>query len=288
MNGLEYICIKWNFSQSFLAEMIGVTRQAVSQWFSGETGLTNKRKVKLMEFFGLSDDLFGEMTPEIKHAVDNTPVHAHKKGEHEFWLARIDHRFIEHPSKNGEIPCLLKGSYVFPLIGDNKVELDDIESKDYPESMKTQDEELSIATRRFVELLERLRGPVYDTTKASSTRLNMATHFSEVLGPILDAEEKFRGHRIVKYYPFNAVYDCIMEDLLAGLGLAFGTVSESDLPADYTDGQDEINHAYGRKKDFSLKVEALMTEEINRRCQMLVDDERNKIKSILDIKSFKP
>lgn len=94
MNGLEYICIKWNFSQSFLAEMLGVTRQAVGDWFSGKTGLTNKRTIELMDFFGLEEDLLGELTPENRKAINSMLVYHHKKGDHEFYLHRVDNRYI--------------------------------------------------------------------------------------------------------------------------------------------------------------------------------------------------
>lgn len=66
MNGLKYIRIRCNLSLSELAEMIGVTRQALSSWKNERKEIPPRRKKELSDFFGIDEAYFGEILQEEK------------------------------------------------------------------------------------------------------------------------------------------------------------------------------------------------------------------------------
>lgn len=47
-----------------------------------------------MDYFGLEENLFGELTPEKRKIINDMLVYHHKKGNHEFYLHRVDNRYI--------------------------------------------------------------------------------------------------------------------------------------------------------------------------------------------------
>ena len=66
MNGLKYIRIRCNLSLNELADMIGVTRQALSSWENGKKDIPEQRCEQLAEFFGIDKEYFGEISEEKK------------------------------------------------------------------------------------------------------------------------------------------------------------------------------------------------------------------------------
>ena len=62
MNGLKYIRTRCNLSLSELADMIGVSRQALSSWENGKKDIPEQRSDQLAEFFGIGKEYFGEIS----------------------------------------------------------------------------------------------------------------------------------------------------------------------------------------------------------------------------------
>ena len=60
MNGLKYIRTRCNLSLSELADMIGVSRQALSSWENGRKDIPEQRVEQLAEFFGVNREFLGE------------------------------------------------------------------------------------------------------------------------------------------------------------------------------------------------------------------------------------
>ena len=61
MNGLKYIRTRCNLSLSELADMIGVSRQALSSWENGRKDIPEQRLEQLSEFFGVNREFLGEI-----------------------------------------------------------------------------------------------------------------------------------------------------------------------------------------------------------------------------------
>ena len=66
MNGLKYIRTRCNLSLSELADMIGVSRQALSSWENGRKDIPEQRVEQLAEFFGVNREFLGEISDEMK------------------------------------------------------------------------------------------------------------------------------------------------------------------------------------------------------------------------------
>lgn len=64
MNGLKYIRMRCNLSSSELANILGVTRQALSAWENGKKEIPKQRLEELSEYFGLAGKYFEELTPD--------------------------------------------------------------------------------------------------------------------------------------------------------------------------------------------------------------------------------
>ncbi len=64
MNGLKYIRIQCNLSLNELAEVLGISRQALSAWETNQKPLPEKRREQLAEFFGVDSRFIGEISDE--------------------------------------------------------------------------------------------------------------------------------------------------------------------------------------------------------------------------------
>lgn len=64
MNGLRYIRTRCNLSLSELADVLGVTRQALSAWENGKKEIPEQRCEQLANFFGIDKEYFGEISEE--------------------------------------------------------------------------------------------------------------------------------------------------------------------------------------------------------------------------------
>lgn len=59
MNGLKYIRTRCNISLSELAEIIGVTRQALNSWENGKKDIPEQRREQLASFFVSKKNILG-------------------------------------------------------------------------------------------------------------------------------------------------------------------------------------------------------------------------------------
>ena len=71
MNGLKYIRTRCNLSLSELADMVGVSRQALSSWENGRKDIPEQRLEQLAEFFGVNRKFLGEISDEMKNTLIN-------------------------------------------------------------------------------------------------------------------------------------------------------------------------------------------------------------------------
>ena len=69
MNGLKYIRTRCNLSLNDLADIIGVTRQALSSWENERKEIPPRRKKELSDFFGVDKEFFGEISEAEKNAL---------------------------------------------------------------------------------------------------------------------------------------------------------------------------------------------------------------------------
>ena len=95
MNGLKFIRTRCNYSQRALAEVMGVSRQAVNMWEVGKKSLPDERKDELCKIFGIDDEnLLDEISAADVEEIESMPLYRCYMGQSErfaFKPVRDDH-----------------------------------------------------------------------------------------------------------------------------------------------------------------------------------------------------
>lgn len=73
MNGLTYIRKLCNLSSCDVADILGVSRQAVSSWENGKI-IPEDRLKQLSNYFGVQENYFSEITDEDKEYLAQLPM----------------------------------------------------------------------------------------------------------------------------------------------------------------------------------------------------------------------
>lgn len=85
MNGIMYIREKSNFSKNALAERMGVTRQTVTLWEKGVRKPDSKHLQWLCDFYGLSEQWFGELSEAELNVLNSMQMYRYREGDKEFF-----------------------------------------------------------------------------------------------------------------------------------------------------------------------------------------------------------
>ena len=88
MNGLKYIRTRCNLSLSELADMIGVSRQALSSWENGRKDIPEQRVEQLAEFFGVNREFLGEISDEMKNELIDKAMFRYDENGKEYYRLR--------------------------------------------------------------------------------------------------------------------------------------------------------------------------------------------------------
>lgn len=254
MNGLKYIRIRCNVSQSFLAQKLGVTRQAVNLWEN--RGFPPAKRLKhLEEFFGIDKKYFGELTEEMIRDINATPVYQHDENGHSYYC------FIRHAetSKPHGIPMLLAmpgeeypkdGAIVLTCEEDGGplITLD--------EKYQTVRQELKEMIAEIEALAEIARHPMGTHEKMVSANRILA-----IFSPLTDAVRKVilddgisPAHRMFYYY--------MLMEAMTAISVAYGSMELADLPQEEPTDPDGNPWPYGMHPAFICKMAALLKEEL--------------------------
>ncbi len=103
MNGLRYVRIRCNLSMNELAEVLGISRQALSAWESNQKPLPERRCEQLAEFFGIEERFLGEITQEDAQYLKEQAMYRHAIEHKEVWLFR--------PNADDKKPCCIYFTY---------------------------------------------------------------------------------------------------------------------------------------------------------------------------------
>lgn len=85
MNGLKYIRTRCNLSLSELADMLGVSRQALSSWENGRKDIPEQRVEQLAEFFGVKREFLGEISDEMKNELIDKAMFRYDENGKEYY-----------------------------------------------------------------------------------------------------------------------------------------------------------------------------------------------------------
>lgn len=204
MNGLRLIRTICNFSQTALADELGVSRQAINMWENGRRNIPEDRKQQLCDFFGINEAAWlDELDDEMVKTISDHPLYRAKE---EFEDAKSVHYFFT-PDKCRYGDFGGKGFYA-----------DEIISVDEKCILKR--EELKTLIRRIQDYTCK------DVEKENS--YDAAGRIQRTIDPInalIDAlevgDQRWSLLKMPHYYTVLAVLDA--------LNLVFNNISESEL-----------------------------------------------------------
>lgn len=199
MNGLKYIRTRCNLSSSELADVLGVTRQALSSWENGKKEIPEQRLNELEEYFGLESEYFGD--------ISDTDI--------EYILGKAMFRY----DING------KEAYRFKSETDSF----DCEESDmyfYENSEISLDEQLVLAKKKKRKTIEKIEDIIrWADSPYRADQVKLILRNCEIYGMINDLMEHLRTMKnplkVPLFYEFKNVWKAMM--------LAYGLIDESKL-----------------------------------------------------------
>lgn len=161
MNGLKFIRKQCNFSLSGLANHIGVSRQMISAWENGTKTIPPKRKTQLANFFGISEEFFGEISEKEKQFLLDKAMFSYNNGDEQ------SYRYIPENEKGKQVICFMK------------------------EREQTIDEELIECSKKNKDLLDRIqKNMISCKSKNIRDEITSSYRVRSVLENILDSYEE--------------------------------------------------------------------------------------------------
>lgn len=200
MNGLKYIRIRCNLSLNELADMIGVTRQALSSWENGKKDIPEQRCEQLAEFFGIDKEYFGEISEEKKQYLLEKAMFRYDENGKETY------RF----KPQEEVTSLKQIHMCF--MGEREMSLD---------------EEYILAKRQEQEILEKIEDIIKWTDHAGSiqSQIMCIRRGCTVYNMINEMMEKMRGMKSYIKMPF--FYELI--NVWKAMLVAYGLMDKKDI-----------------------------------------------------------
>lgn len=262
MNGLTYIRIRCNVSQSFLAQKLGVTRQAINLWENRTTPPPAKRLKQLTEFFGIDEKYFGEISEEQQHEIDAIPAYRHEENGHTYYCYVEREGSVVFPGLSTlfAVPKELMPAQpiaVFPVGGGDLTSID--------ERYFLIRQEFRDVLNRIEELpaLSRSSEPLGTSDKLVSTRriLSIFQPLDESVRKLVLDDGIKPAHRMLYYYLFF--------DIMAAIGTLMGTVENADLPQKDPMDMDGKPDAYGMHPSFIQKLAQVLSDELDTRKKMI-------------------
>lgn len=201
MNGLSFIRRRCNLSQGQLAQMLGVTRQAINLWENRREPLPEARLRQLSDFFGLEPELFGEISEMQQNELLHRVCFLYRDADgHDYCL------FRENPEK--PIGFLLSEKAGMPL---------------------TQDEQMILDKRELEEMLDTLRQSVYPKDRSKWTAADSIVAMNRMRNILSSLVEALVA---IQRQPRERKMDCfyLLMQVELALALALGGIEADDLP----------------------------------------------------------
>lgn len=200
MNGLKYIRTRCNLSLSELADILGVTRQALSSWENGKKDIPEQRREQLSNFFGIDKEYFGEISENVKELLLEKAMFLYNDNGKESY---------RYKPKDGLTN--LKGVRIC-FMGDTKNSLD---------------EEYVLAQRKKQEILEKIDDIIKWTDNAGSIQSQIVciNRGCAVYSMINEMMKETRGMKAYIKMPF--FYELI--NVLKAMLMAYGLIDKNDI-----------------------------------------------------------
>lgn len=245
MNGLKYIRTKCNYSQRALAEVMGVSRQAINMWENSKKLPSKERKEDLCNIFGIDNsDYFGELTVEQHRKLKELPIYRiHSGGQSE--------RFTFKPIKPDNVRYRAKR-----LLPNNDEEL-------------SLDEKCALKRLELKTLLDDISNyAVEKDVKNSFDNLSALNRTLHIFGQTLDIAKEARG----KHPEYVMVYFYTILAVLDAMSISFGNVDESDVMNQ--DFIEELKKWYDYR-EFAVELSKMITNHLDCACNNIPTEREN-------------
>ena len=202
MNGLKYIRTRCNYSQRALAEVLGVSRQAVNMWENSKKIPSKERKEDLCLIFGIDNpEYLGELTDELQQELKELPIYKVPfDGDSE--------RFAFKPIKSEDLRYKCK------------------HIMKYCDEQLSLDEQCTLKRSDLKMLLDDINNyAIEGNTKNSFNNLSGMNRALQIFGRTLDAAQEARN----KHPEYVMVYFHTILAILDAMNISFGTVDENDV-----------------------------------------------------------
>lgn len=202
MNGLKYIRTRCNYSQRALAEILGVSRQAVNMWENSKKPPSQGHKEALCLILGIDNpDYLGELTPEIYAELKELPIYKIPfDGDSE--------KFAFKPIKSDDL------RYQFKHLTQNNDE------------QLSLDDKCSLKRLELKTLLEDINNyAIEGNIKNSLNNLSGMNRALQIFGRTLDLAKEARS----KHPEYVMVYFYTMLAVLDAMNISFGNTEKEDI-----------------------------------------------------------
>lgn len=245
MNGLKYIRTRCNYSQRALADVLGVSRQAVNMWENSKKIPSKERKEVFCELFGIDNpDCFGELTPELYESLKTLPTYkVPSNGDSE----KFSFKKYEAPDWK------FCGQY----------------RHDKDEEQFSLDDKCALKRLEFKKLLDDISDfAIQDEVKNSYNNLSAINRTTRIFSSALDLSKETRIKHpefvMVYYYTFLAVLDAI--------GISFGITEKNDIMNQEFDPLLQKLYDY---RDFTVSLSESITKHLDTICDEVQSHREN-------------
>ena len=201
MNGLKYIRTRCNLSLIELADMIGVSRQALSSWENGRKDIPEQRLDQLAEFFGVNREFLGEISDEMKNDLIDKAMFRYDENGKEYYRFR--------PQEGVTSLDQTRVSFFF----DN--------------SQKSLDEEYILARHKKQEMLEAIKNIIKWTENAGSISaqivcINRGCYVYGMINEMMEEMKKKDAHLKMPFF-----YELV--DVWKAMLVAYGIIDKEEI-----------------------------------------------------------
>lgn len=220
MNGLKCVRKICNLSAEDVADILGVSRQAVSSWENGKT-IPEDRLKQLSEYFGISEKYFAEIAEDDRKILLNTAmVREDFKGKEAYRYRK------EGDVRTWDELCLQYGDHV-PV--DALDLLPNWEKYAFTDGDISLEDEYLTAKKEKQEILKRIDRIIQDTNSPyESLRIDQTYTIRKgcrrygLISDLLEHQKQIRGQ-------LNYLFGLEIESVWKAMLLAYGLIDKSEL-----------------------------------------------------------
>ena len=249
MNGLKFIRNRCNLSLNDLAGTLGVSRQALSNWEMGKKPIPPHRQKQLSEFFGISEEYFGDITEEKRKELLEKAMFRNIENGKEYYR----YKPRDKDNLDGEKICFL---------GDSEQTLDEI-------YISCQKEKQALMAQINEIML------YYNKGTTLNDRIAALNRGQKIYGAVTDLMNEMPKQSLIH----RMAHFSEIKHILNAMLLAYGLITEDELETEYAhssgtvyDGMDWIRELSVNFREHRQKI----FDDLNESDRKFRENQKNK------------